>query len=79
MKEAEVIDKHSALMICEICDYSNSHKNKKWQEYSAVTIAAYAKKLLGILHVHEIDHDSEMQEKERRRDLKEELQKKKKC
>ncbi len=28
IKKAEVIDKHSTLMIREISDYSNSHKNK---------------------------------------------------
>jgi len=29
-----------------ICDYSDSHKNKDWQGYAAVTAAAYAKDLL---------------------------------
>ncbi len=70
MKRAEVIDKHSALMIREICDYSNSHKNKKWQRYAAVTAAAYAKELLSILPVHEVVlevHDSELREEERKR------------
>ncbi|KAJ5538344.1 purine and uridine phosphorylase [Penicillium frequentans] len=31
------------LVIRGICDYSDSHKNKLWQEYAAATAAAYAK------------------------------------
>ncbi|PCG89170.1 Hypothetical protein PENO1_106210 [Penicillium occitanis (nom. inval.)] len=29
-----------------ICDYSDSHQNKEWQGYAAMTAAAYAKELL---------------------------------
>jgi hypothetical protein len=32
------------LSIRGICDYADSHKNKRWQGYSAATAAAYAKK-----------------------------------
>ena len=34
------------LAIRGICDYADSHKNKKWQEYAAATAAAYTKELL---------------------------------
>ena len=34
------------LIIRGICDYSDSHKNKDWQPYSALTAAAYAKEYL---------------------------------
>ncbi|KAL4985295.1 purine and uridine phosphorylase [Aspergillus falconensis] len=34
------------LVIRGICDYSDSHKNKVWQGYAAMTAAAYAKDLL---------------------------------
>ena len=29
-----------------ICDYSDTHRNKQWQHYAALTAAAYAKELL---------------------------------
>jgi hypothetical protein len=32
-----------------ICDYSDTHKNKRWQPYAAAVAAAYAKELLEIM------------------------------
>ncbi|KAJ4007627.1 hypothetical protein NW752_010293 [Fusarium irregulare] len=46
MEAAGIIGSSPCLAICGICDYSDSHKNKKWQEYAALTAAAYAKDLL---------------------------------
>ena len=37
-----------------ICDYADSHKNKKWQPYAAATAAAYAKELLSVTPVAEV-------------------------
>lgn len=37
------------LIIRGICDYSDSHKNKQWQEYAATTAAAYAKEFLNTI------------------------------
>ena len=51
MEGAGVIQKHPCLVIRGICDYSDSHKNKKWQPYAAATAAAYAKELLQIMPV----------------------------
>jgi nucleoside phosphorylase len=34
------------LVVRGICDYSDSHKNKEWQEYAAIAAAAYTKDLL---------------------------------
>jgi nucleoside phosphorylase len=34
------------LVIQGICDYSDSHRNKKWQGYAAMVAAAYAKDIL---------------------------------
>ncbi|KAF5001836.1 hypothetical protein FDECE_10825 [Fusarium decemcellulare] len=42
------------LSIRGICDYSDSHKNKEWQTYAAATAAAYARELLGVLPVTEV-------------------------
>lgn len=35
------------LVVCGICDYTDSHKNKQWQGYAALTAAAFTKELLG--------------------------------
>jgi transcription initiation factor TFIIIB Brf1 subunit/transcription initiation factor TFIIB len=37
------------LVIRGICDYADSHKNKRWQPYAAGTAAAYAKELLSMI------------------------------
>jgi hypothetical protein len=37
------------LVVRGICDYADSHKNKKWQAYAAGTAAAYAKELLSVI------------------------------
>jgi len=37
-----------------ICDYSDSHKNKRWQPYAAATAAAHAKELLSIIPAAEV-------------------------
>jgi len=49
MEGAGVIQKHPCLVIRGICDYSDSHKNKKWQPYAAAAAAAYTKELLEIM------------------------------
>ncbi|KAH6886899.1 hypothetical protein B0T10DRAFT_407385, partial [Thelonectria olida] len=47
--EAAGLDNFPCLVIRGICDYSDSHKNKQWQEYAAATAAAYAKELLAVM------------------------------
>ncbi|KAG9526562.1 Pfs, NACHT and ankyrin domain protein, partial [Aureobasidium melanogenum] len=46
MEAAGLMNHLSCLVIRGICDYSDSHKNKEWQGYAAMTAAAYAKDLL---------------------------------
>jgi nucleoside phosphorylase len=48
MEAAGLMDQIPSLVIRGICDYSDSHKNKEWQGYAALTAAAYAKELLSI-------------------------------
>ncbi|KAJ4404951.1 hypothetical protein N0V85_004765 [Neurospora sp. IMI 360204] len=43
---AGVVSDYQALVIRGICNYADSHKNKKWQGYAAATAAAYAKEVL---------------------------------
>ncbi|KAK7212567.1 hypothetical protein V2G26_019745 [Clonostachys chloroleuca] len=49
MEAAGLMDSLPCLPIRGICDYSDSHKNKKWQRYAAATAAAYAKELLDVM------------------------------
>ncbi|KAL2131173.1 hypothetical protein VTI74DRAFT_5460 [Chaetomium olivicolor] len=46
MEAAGMMDNLQCLPIRGICGYSDSHKNKEWQAYSAATAAAYARELL---------------------------------
>ncbi|KAF5572315.1 heterokaryon incompatibility protein het-E-1 [Fusarium pseudoanthophilum] len=46
IEAAGVMNCFPCLAIRGICDYSDSHKNKGWQEYAALVAAAYAKELL---------------------------------
>jgi nucleoside phosphorylase len=46
MEAAGLMNPFPCLVIRGICDYSDSHKNDKWQGYAAMTAAAYAKDLL---------------------------------
>ncbi|KAK2593623.1 hypothetical protein QQS21_008671 [Conoideocrella luteorostrata] len=46
MGAAGLINQFPCLVVCGICDYSDSHKNMEWQGYAAMAAAAYAKDLL---------------------------------
>ncbi|KAG8626574.1 hypothetical protein KVT40_005519 [Elsinoe batatas] len=45
MEAAGLMNHWPCLVIRGICDYADSHKNKRWQGYAAMTAAAYAKSL----------------------------------
>lgn len=49
MEAAGLMDAFPCLVIRGICDYADSHKNKRWQPFAAATAAAYAKELLRII------------------------------
>lgn len=51
MEAAGLMDELPTLVIRGICDYCDSHKQKQWQGYAALTAAAYAKLLLSIMPV----------------------------
>jgi nucleoside phosphorylase len=46
MEAAGVFQTAQCLVIRGICDYADSHKNKKWQKYAAAAAAAYCKLFL---------------------------------
>ncbi|KAH0558822.1 hypothetical protein GP486_004538 [Trichoglossum hirsutum] len=49
MEAAGLMDDFPCLVIRGICDYADSHKNKRWQPYAAATAAAYARELLSVV------------------------------
>ncbi|KAF5585228.1 vegetatible incompatibility het-e-1 [Fusarium subglutinans] len=46
MEAAGLPDLGPCLSVRGICDYSDSHKSKEWQEYAAATAAAFAREFL---------------------------------
>ncbi|THY72475.1 hypothetical protein D6C87_07868 [Aureobasidium pullulans] len=46
MEAAGLMNHFPCLVVRGICDYSDSHKNKRWQGYAAMTAAAFAKDVL---------------------------------
>jgi nucleoside phosphorylase len=46
MEAAGLMDTFPCVVIRGVCDYADSHKNKRWQPYAAATAACYAKELL---------------------------------
>ena len=50
-----MIDEERSFSSITICDYSDTHKNKDWQQYAAATAAAYAKELLGVITPAQVD------------------------
>jgi len=49
MEAARLMNSFPCLVVRGICDYADSHKNKRWQAYAAGTVAAYAKELLAVI------------------------------
>ncbi|KUL89188.1 hypothetical protein ZTR_03808 [Talaromyces verruculosus] len=49
MEAAGLMESFPCLVIRGICDYADSHKNKRWKPYAAAVAAAYAKELLSLV------------------------------
>ena len=49
MEASGLMNDFPCLVIRGICDYADSHKNKKWQPYAAATAAVCAKEILSII------------------------------
>lgn len=54
MEAAGLKNNFPCLVIRGICDYADTHKNKRWQGYAAATAAAFAKELLGFIPKQEV-------------------------
>jgi nucleoside phosphorylase len=54
MEAAGLMNSFPCLVIRGICDYADSHKNKRWQPYAAAVAAAYAKEVLSVIPPAEV-------------------------
>jgi nucleoside phosphorylase len=49
MEAAGLVNSFPCLVVRGICDYTDSHKNKRWQPYAAGIAAAYAREVLSVI------------------------------
>jgi nucleoside phosphorylase len=54
MEAAGLMNSFPCLVIRGICDYADSHKNKKWQAFASGTAAACAKEVLSVIPAADI-------------------------
>ncbi len=54
MEAAGLMNSFPCLVVRGICDYADSHKNKRWQPYAAATAAACAKEVLSVIPMAEV-------------------------
>jgi nucleoside phosphorylase len=54
MEAAGLMNSFPCLVIRGICDYADSHKNKRWQPYAAAAAAACAKEVLLVIPLAEV-------------------------
>ncbi|KAK1993616.1 purine and uridine phosphorylase [Colletotrichum falcatum] len=62
MEAAGLMNHFPCLVVRGICDYSDSHKNKEWQGFAAMTAAAYAKDLLCRVSPRNIEAEKKIRE-----------------
>ncbi|KAI6783325.1 nucleoside phosphorylase domain-containing protein [Emericellopsis cladophorae] len=58
MEAAGLMIGFPCLVVRGICDYSDSHKNDRWQAYAAGAAAAYAKEVLLVIPRAEVAHST---------------------
>lgn len=55
MEAAGLNNNFPCLVVRGICDYSDSHKSKRWQPYAAAVSAAFSKQLLQVIPVAQLE------------------------
>ncbi|KAK2748211.1 hypothetical protein FQN55_004487 [Onygenales sp. PD_40] len=65
MEAAGLMDIFPFLVVRGICGYSDSHKNKQWQSYAALTAASCAKELVLTIPTSDVAEKPAAKEKER--------------
>ncbi|VUC35512.1 unnamed protein product [Clonostachys rosea] len=62
MEAAGSMNQCPFLVVRGICDYSDTHKNKSWQGYAAMTAAAYTRELLYRIPPSKVDCENRIAE-----------------
>ncbi|KAB8208120.1 hypothetical protein BDV34DRAFT_58181 [Aspergillus parasiticus] len=60
MEAAGLMNQFPCLVVRGICDYSDSHKNDKWQGYAAMAAASYVKDLLRRINPNRVDYEKKL-------------------
>jgi nucleoside phosphorylase len=60
MEAAGLMNSFPCLVIRGVCDYADSHKNKRWQVYAAGMAAAYAKEVLSVIPPSEVEAEKKI-------------------
>ncbi|KKP03106.1 hypothetical protein THAR02_04774 [Trichoderma harzianum] len=62
MEAAGLMNNFPCLVIRGICDYADTHKNDRWQNYAAATAAAFAKELLNTIDGDDVESTPSIEE-----------------
>ncbi|KAF4810633.1 Ankyrin repeat domain-containing protein 50 [Colletotrichum siamense] len=62
MEAAGLMNTFPCLVIRGICDYADSHKNNRWQNYAAATAAAFSKELLQVIDAVDVSKSPNMKQ-----------------
>ncbi|KAF4917995.1 Vegetative incompatibility protein HET-E-1 [Colletotrichum viniferum] len=62
MEAAGLVSNFPCLVVRGICDYADSHKNDRWQNYAALVAAAYTKDLLCVVEARTIEKADRLEE-----------------
>ncbi|KAB2569710.1 hypothetical protein DBV05_g11617 [Lasiodiplodia theobromae] len=62
MEAAGLMNNFPCLVIRGICDYSDTHNNKEWQGFAAMTAAAYAKDILLKIAPNNVENESRLKD-----------------
>ncbi|THX02634.1 hypothetical protein D6D18_03960, partial [Aureobasidium pullulans] len=62
MEAAGLMNQFPCLVVRGVCDYSDSHKNKKWQGYAAMTAAAYTRDLLATIKPRGLENERRLKD-----------------
>ncbi|KAH0382597.1 hypothetical protein KCU92_g6111, partial [Aureobasidium melanogenum] len=60
MEAAGIMNSLPCLVVRGVCDYSDSHKNKQWQGYAAMTAAVYTKDLLKVMVPKRVESEQKL-------------------
>ncbi|KAF4883884.1 Ankyrin repeat domain-containing protein 17 [Colletotrichum fructicola] len=62
MEAAGLMNTFPCLVIRGICDYADSHKNNRWQNYAAATAATFSKELLHVIDAVDVSKSPNMKQ-----------------